>query len=200
MHGLPDRPGLDVVLLQRQHNIQGLHPARKGDAREPVVGFVPIVHRHKVDAAQGAEFALIKLKYLFFLSQPPVQHLQLPPANAGHDIAHAVVVADLTVLIVTGRVSGLGGPEANFLDPLFVVGKQDAAAGGGDDLVAVEGENGIFAEGARGPALVQGAQAFGGVFDQDLVIFPAQLYNGVHVGGQSIEVDYQHGFGPGIAL
>ena len=71
---------------------------------------------------------------------PVVEHLQLPSPDAGQHVAHAVVVAHLGVVVGPAGIARLGGPEPRLLHPLAVVGDQHSAAGGGDDLVAVERE------------------------------------------------------------
>ena len=51
------------------------------------------------------------------------------------------------MLVVRSRVPGLGGQLAGMGDEVSVVGDPHAAARGGDDLVAVEGEDAGLAKG-----------------------------------------------------
>jgi hypothetical protein len=63
---------------------------------------------------------------------------KLPPPNTSYDITHPIVVSNLTMLVMRGRVPGLGGPEPDFLDSIFVSGKKHPTTAGGDDLVTIE--------------------------------------------------------------
>ena len=74
------------------------------------------------------------------------EHLELAAADARPARCSAVVVADLRVLVVRRGIARLGGQLARVVDQLSVVGDQHAAARGGDDLVAVEGEDAGLAE------------------------------------------------------
>ena len=58
---------------------------------------------------------------------PLVEDAELPPPHARQEVAQAVVVADVGVLVVRRRVARLGRQEARLLDPLFAVGDQRPA-------------------------------------------------------------------------
>src|SRR5690625_4685298 len=75
-----------------------------------------------------------------------LQHLQLSASDTGQDVAHPVVVADLAVLVMRRIVPRLGGEFAGVVRQLLVIRDQHSAAGRGDDLVAVEGEDAEPAE------------------------------------------------------
>ena len=53
---------------------------------------------------------------------------QLAPTDRRQQIAHPVIVSDLGMLIVRGRVAGLGGQESGPSDVLRVVGDEHPAA------------------------------------------------------------------------
>ena len=76
-----------------------------------------------------------------------VQVGQLPPDDARDDVAHAIVVADLLVLIPGGGLPALGGPFADLVGIFLTVRQEHAAGTAGDDLVAVEGDAVIVAQG-----------------------------------------------------
>jgi hypothetical protein len=107
------------------------------------------------------------------------------------DVAQAVVVADLRVFVVGRGVASLGSQLAGVLDKLLVRRDQHTAAGGGDDLVAVEGEDARLAEDARRAVVVGRAQGLGRVLDQGHVVALAGLQDGVDVGRLAVEM-YQH--------
>jgi len=72
----------------------------------------------------------------------------------------------------------LGSQLAGVDDEVSVVGDPHAAAGGGDDLVAVEGEDARLAEGARSAALVGSAQGLSGILDDKNGVAVADCQNG----------------------
>ena len=63
------------------------------------------------------------------------------PSDTGNDVAHAVVVAQLFVLIMPLILSGLGGPEAGFLNEGFIVSEEHPTARSGDDFIPIKGQN-----------------------------------------------------------
>ena len=104
--------------------------------------------------------------------RPPPRHLRVEPgqlaaANRREQVAQAVVVANVFVLVVRRRLPGLRRQVARPIDDVAAVRDEHAAAAGRDDLVAVERERRAVAERTRLPATAQVApSAFGGVFDQ----------------------------------
>src|SRR5690606_29785537 len=56
-----------------------------------------------------------------------VEDAELPPPHARQEVAQAVVVADVRVLVVRRRVPGLRRQKARLLDPLLAVGDQRPA-------------------------------------------------------------------------
>ncbi len=101
--------------LQRQADVfpRGAEPPRiDGDAGQPAGRAAAGMLGHEADAGQVAQGLAVELE----VRPPPldavVQHAQLPPAHRRQQVAHAVVVADLRVLVVRGRVAGLRGQEA----------------------------------------------------------------------------------------
>src|ERR1039457_3870616 len=69
-----------------------------------------------------------------------VEDFELAAADAGEHVAHAVVVAELGVFVSEAGIAGLLRPESRLFDPGGVGGDEHSAAGGSDDLVAVERE------------------------------------------------------------
>ena len=112
-----------------------------GDAREPTCAAAPCCFGHQADAGQVADLIGVELEDLLFAAHPIIQDAQLPATDGGEDVAQPVVGADLRVLVVRRGIARLGGELAGVVNQRFVGRDQHAAAGGGDDLVAVEGED-----------------------------------------------------------
>ena len=192
MHRFPDRAGFDVFLFQGFHDLERLHRAVEGEAGEPIVGLVPVVDRLEMDAFERTELSFVEFVDVLFLGHALVEDAQLAAADAGVDVAHAVVVADLGVLVVSGLVAGLGRPEARLGDALGVFADQHATTRGRDDLVPVKREDPVVAKGARRLALVGRAEALGRILDQGHAMFAAEGHDRVEVRGKAIEMDHDH--------
>ena len=103
-----------------------------------------------------------------------VQVRKLPAHDAGHDIAHAVVVADLLVLVPGGRLPALRGPFPYLVGVRPGIREEHSPAAARDDLVAVKADGVVMAQRAGlHPFAVQPVlrpQALGGVlYDQRAV-------------------------------
>ena len=192
VHGLPDRARFDVRRFQRQTDGLAIRAELRRvyrDDREPTGVTAPSRLGHEADAGQVAEGLLVKVKVAPPRLHPFFQHLQLPAPDPGQHIAHAVVVTDLRVLVMGRGIPGLSSELAGVGDEAGVVGDQHAAAGGGDDLVAVEGEDARFAEGSWRPSVIGGAQCLGGIFDHWNLIPAADRQDRSQVGALAVEVD-----------
>ncbi len=196
VHRLPDRAGFDVLGLQ---GVKDLVPAcpegRWVDRRagEPAGRAAGRMFGHELDAGQVFERAAIEGEVGPPLPDPPLEHRQLPPGDRGQEVAQPVVVADLRVFVVRGRVAGLGGQEAGPAAQLGVVAGEHPAAAGGDDLVAVEGEAANPPERARRTAAVRRAERFGGVLDDRDRVPPARRQDRLVIRALAIEIDHEHG-------
>ena len=80
-----------------------------GDHRQPAIVKPPRGLGHEIDAGQIAQRLAVGLEDLPLASHTILQHPQLPPANSRQDVAHAIVVADLSVLVVGRGIPCLGG-------------------------------------------------------------------------------------------
>ena len=112
--------------------------------------------------------------------------------NACNHVAHAVVVADFFVLVPRGGLAALGAPLAHLLGVFLAVGKEHAAARAGDNLVSVEADGTVVAEVAGLLALVACTEAFGGVFDEEGIVFFADGADFVDLGGGAVQVHEYH--------
>ena len=121
--------------------------------------------RIHADGQAGQAF-LIPIIYGLLLGDVLLQIRQLAADDARDDVAHAVVVALLLVLVPRGGLAGLRGPFPCLLRGGLFVGQQHAARRTRDDLVAVEGDGVELAKRARLAALVGCAETLGGVFNK----------------------------------
>src|SRR5207248_5884617 len=120
---------------------------------------------------------------------------QLTSPEGGQEVRQAVVEADLGVLIVDGRLAGLGGQVAGPFGGAAVVAEEGAARGGGDDLVAVERQDAGGTEGTGRAAAEGGAERLGGVLHHGHAVLRADGQEGVVVGAGAVEVDGDDGGG-----
>ncbi len=208
VHGLTDLAPLGVAFCESFQNLGGAalaglgrverfaftaHLAAHGrrvnqQAAEPEVGLaLRRVIRVQAHGQPGQPFA-VALVDGFFLRDVFLKVRHLPACHAGNDVAHAVVVAKLFVLIPGGVFAALGGPLAGFLGIFPAVGEQHAAAGAGDDLVAVEAGDAHAAEAPRLHALIGGAEGFSGVFHNHRPVLVADGADLIHLRRGAVEV------------
>jgi len=144
MHGLPHGAGLNIFCLQGQTNRFPVRTKQlRGDEhhREPPIGNPIIGLGHEFNPRHVFKCIFIKSTDLPLAAHATLQHLELPPANASQNIAHAVIEPDLGVLIVGKRLPCLLGQKPGTINQCLVMGGQHAPARGGHDLVAVKGKN-----------------------------------------------------------
>ena len=122
-----------------------------------------------------------------------VEHGHLSAADAGADVAHAVVVAYFLVLVVGESLAGLGGEEHDTLFAGRVGADKGAAARGGDHLVAVETQHAILAEGAAYLPVVARAEGFGSILDEGNAVFFGHGHDVANPGRHAVEVDHDDG-------
>ena len=161
--------------------------AAEPEVRFAVFGIVGVhLHRESLQAFLVAHVDCLFLGDVLF----KVGHLAA--YHARNHVAHAVVVADFLVLVPRGGLSALGAPLAYLLGVVLAVGEEHAAAGAGDNLVSVEADGTVVAEVAGLLALVACSEAFGGVFDEEGVVFFADGADFVNAGRGSVEVYEYH--------
>ena len=160
VHGLPDRSGfgidgcqgiedllgggfaglgfVEVVAFAADHGGHGFFVDDEAAEPEVWAAFfaVPGVH---FDWEVGEAF-FVALVDRAFLSDVLVKVGELAADDSGDDVGHAVVVADLFVLVPGSGFAALGGPFADFIGVSFIICQEHAAGAAGDDLVAVEGD------------------------------------------------------------
>jgi hypothetical protein len=95
------------------------------------------------------------------------------------------------MLVVCGRLAGLGGELAGMRDQRRVLGHEHAAARRGDDLVAVERVDAGAAESPGRPPIVGGAERLGRVFHESDPEVSAHVGDGGEVGALAVQV-HQH--------
>lgn len=119
---------------------------------------------------------------------PLVEHRHLPATNRCADVAHAVVIADLRMLVVGRRIAGLGRQKPRLLHPIGAVRQQSAAPGGGDDLVAVEAQDADVAETAARLAMHGRSKGLRGVFHHEKAVAAGHFGQRIHTGRHAVEV------------
>ena len=130
VHGLPDGPGFDVFIGKHVHHPVGRNAAGgiDGDAGKPVVG-LPVrvhgIHGNGRDIREG--LPVLPVDLLFFPLMLFDMH-QLASADPRSHVGHAIIKAQLGMLIVAGRVPGLGGKEPCLIHIFLIGGNQHAAA------------------------------------------------------------------------
>jgi hypothetical protein len=83
-------------------------------------------------------------------------------------------------------------------NPLRAPGNQHAAAGGGDDLIAVKRVDPYIPECSGRSSLIRRTHRFGGVFDHGNAILAADGKHRVHIGALAIQVDHHQRFGQAV--
>ena len=161
----------------------------QGDGAEPVVAVVLTRGGLRVDlhTLHVREELLVEMLDALVVGDMVCHHGHLSAADAGADVAHAVVEADLLVLVVGVALPVLGRVHHDFAPFLLVGGNQSAAAGGGDHLVAVEREHAGLAEGAQHLAVELRAEALGGIFHHGDVVAVGDLHDAVDLVGHAVE-------------
>ena len=192
MHWLPDGAALRVGGGQFFEDLRRAGPAGLVDIACVAVGTDLLAHGGGVDEQAGqpevrlhdvrlvrihADWQILQtffipIVYSLLLGDVLLQIGDLAADDARDDVRHAVVVAGLLVLVPRRGLAGLRGPFPRLLGGGLVVRQQHAARRARDDLVAVEGDGVVFAEGPRLAASVGRAEALGGVLYQDgMVLF-----------------------------
>lgn len=192
VHGLPDGAGFDVLSFQRETDLL-TRDAREdgvdGQASEPAGRLSPRgfgLHSHTRQTLEGFGVGF---------EVPPAtrdfagEARELAKADAGRDVAEAVVIADGGMFVMRSRVAGLGGEETRLLGELGVIGDEHAATAGGDDLIAVEGMDAGEAEGTGRGFAIGRAKRFGGIFNQLHTMLVATGLDGGDVRRLAIEMD-----------
>ena len=125
---------------------------------------------------------------------------ELAADDTGYDVGHAVVVAELLMLVPRRSLAGLGRPLARLVGLRFAVGQQHAACAASDDLVAVEADGGNVAEGACLLAVDGGAEGLGGVLDEDGAVDVGYVGDLFDARRRTVEVGDHDGLGVGMQL
>ena len=169
------------------HGILVDNQAAEPKVRFAVLGVVGVhLHRESLQAFLVAHVDCLFLCNVLF----EVGHLAAD--HARNHVTHAVVVADFLVLVPRGGLAALGAPLAYLFCVVLAVGKEHAAAGAGNNLVSVEADGAVVAKVAGLLAFVACSEAFGGVFDEEGVVFFADGTDFVNSGRGSVEVYEYH--------
>ena len=212
VHGLPQGPAFRPEGCQRFQDLRGGEFPGFGMIQH--VPVAPDLGRHGLGVDQQAGQPVVRdglcfvkgvhgngeILEAFFVSfidglllgDVVVQVRDLAPNHAGYDVRHAVVVADLFMLIPWRFLPALGGPFPDLVRVLLGVRQEHASGGTGNDLVAVEGNAVIVSQGAGlGPGAVQQVfrpQAFGRVLDDEGAVPVCDFSDFLHFARGAVEV------------
>ena len=158
MHGLPQWPTLDISLVESLHHHAGstthcpmhhssigailaldVHTWSQGDGVEPEVAVVAVAWVVvKIDTVAVGKGLGIHLGQHAMVGQVLIEHRHLAAPYTCTNVAHAVVVAYVDVLIVGIALTGLGGIIHDLVFGRHIGTHQCATTRGGDHFVAVE--------------------------------------------------------------
>ena len=124
-----------------------------------------------------------------------VHDRHLTTTDTSTDITHAIVVANLLMLIVGIALAILCGVHHNLAPSVFIRRDQGTSARGGNHLIAVETQNAEFAEGTQHLTLIARAEALCGILDDRNLIAIGNLHDAVYLIGHAIESHRYDGLG-----
>ena len=220
VHRLPHRTALCVHAANGLENLRGtalvglghvesftLSPHLRAhsvfvneQAAQPVVGLAVMRVKRVHDHRQACKGLCIALEDGFLLRDMLLQVGQLTTDNPGNDVGHAVVVAQLFVLVPRSVLARLRGPLASTVSFFLGVAEDAAAGAAGHDLVAVEANDAPIAQAARGLALVGGTEGLGCVLDDHGIVRVADGADLGHLCRGAVEVHEDHDLNFGVQL
>ena len=118
----------------------------------------------------------------------------LPATDARTDVAHAIVVANMLVLIVGISFTRLSGIEHNLILAFGIGADERSATAGGNHLIAVERQHAVAAKCAAHLPGIAAAEAFSGIFHHRNTVFVSHSHHLAQLGWHTIEVDRHNGF------
>ena len=130
----------------------------------------------------------------FFPGNVLLQMRVLAANDAGNDIAHAVVVSHLFVLVPRRCFPGLGGPFAGFIGILQGIGQQASAGRTGDDFISVIGNRRIVPKTSALPAFIGSAHGLRCVLNQQCPVLLADFLNLPNSARESVKLRAHHQF------
>ncbi len=142
MQRLPQRAALDPRPVERQCEVTG--GPRDGfvdeDGCQPAIVILIRESLEDGDPVRVTEETPVKLPNPTSTLKHQVEPCELRSADGRKDVAQAVVVPDILVLVVMDRLAGLCRQMTGSPHDRLVVGDQHPAARRRHDLVAVEGQ------------------------------------------------------------
>ena len=124
-----------------------------------------------------------------------VHDCHLTTTDTRTDITHAIVVANLLVLIVGIALTILCGVHHDLTPGVFIRRDQGTSARGGYHLIAVEAQDAEFTEGTQHLTLIARAEALCCILDDRNLIAIGNLHDAVNLIGHAIEGDRDDGLG-----
>src|ERR1700686_1690789 len=141
MQRFPHRPRFDHLCRQGTNEISASNARKSGIQRacaEPACGVTPFRFRHPANRFYIGQPFLIAEKNGAPRQYALGQHFNLPAADAGENVAHSIIEADLRMFVVLSRISRLSREKSGFLYGIRVIRYEHAAARGRYYLVSVE--------------------------------------------------------------
>src|SRR4051794_29476395 len=114
MHRLPDGPSLDEFSRETLDNRGRRELGIRSDyaRRNPMRRVTPLRFGHETEPFYSGKRFIISVIDRTSRLHTLVQDLKLPAADAGEDIAHAIIKTNSAVLIVRRRIPRLGCEES----------------------------------------------------------------------------------------
>ena len=117
-----------------------------------------------------------------------------------NNVAYAVVVADLLMLIPRSVLTALSRPLADFIGIFLAVGEEHSARRTCDDLVAVERNAAVVAKSACLLTFISSAQTLGSVLNYQRTVLVADRLDLVDLSGSAVKVSDDHQLYIGVDL
>ena len=218
VHGLPKGAAFGIIPGQGLQNFRGAGSARlrgiqglrirtylgahglllKEQAAEPEIGLgiLSVIGVHGYGQ-------ILKAFFIAHINSPFLGNMffqigQLAANHPGNDITHAVVVAQLLMLIPGRIFPALGGPFPGLVRFGPGMGQQHPSGRTGDDLVSVEADNADISQQPGLAALIAGAQGFRRIFNDNGSVAVCNGNELVQFSGGAVQVGQHHRLYSGI--
>ena len=126
--------------------------------------------------------------------------MHLAAADAGTDIAQAVVVTNLLMLIPWILLPGLSSQLQHMVCRITIRADQCTTAGRGDDFVAVEAQGAVITHRSASAATICSTQSLRRIFNQHDAVFITDGTDGVHICGNTAQMHHFHRLGHTVKL
>ena len=196
MHGLPQGSGFNIFLFQGQSDILPGYTIRQGgidkNTGKPPIGEKTRTFYQKRNSFYICQCFLIVTEICSSIYNSIGQNSHLPPSNTSKHIAHSIIVADVGMLVMRCRVSGLGGKKSGFLYPILVVRNQSPTARSGNNFISIKRQNSHIPKTTHHLAIPVASKCFCGIFNYQNVVFFSNYLKLIHLSRHSVQMDQNH--------